>query len=69
MSRDGSITEAVRHDATKTRQTSSRAKRIAVDKPPRADPRDACGLKWQFSCGGWPFVIRLLRWAQRRSQH
>ncbi len=47
----------------------SRLKRRAVDMAPRADPRDACGLKWQFSCGGSPLLIRLLRWAMRGARH
>jgi hypothetical protein len=47
---------------------SSRARRrLAVARAPRADPRDACGLKWQLSCSGWPFFIRLIRWALRDS--
>jgi hypothetical protein len=46
---------------------SPRTRRLAVEMAPEADPRDACGLKWQFSCGASPILLHLLRWAMRDS--
>jgi hypothetical protein len=73
MSREQLIADAIPFSPPAARQgrapaRSKRAKLIAVEKAPRADLRDACGLKWQFSCNGWPFVVRLLCWALRGSQ-
>lgn len=48
-------------------QPIRRVRRRAVDTPPRPDPRDACGLKWQFSCESWPLLLRILLWALRNS--
>jgi hypothetical protein len=55
--------------ARQSRRPSRRDRRRKLLRTmPRWDPRNQCGLTWQFSCAGWPFFLFLLRWALRNSR-